>query len=101
MKLKLAGLALLLITGTAFAANESRWKDVGWYVLSYGEVSEEETGWRELTGGPFAAEAACNAEAERQDQADTDYMIMYRCKHLEKPPRPAKAGGIEIWVPAN
>ena len=56
MKLRLAVLALLLATGTAAAAGKSQWAAVGWYVLTYGEVSEEQTGWLELTGGPYATE---------------------------------------------
>jgi hypothetical protein len=101
MKLRLAVLALLLTTGTASAANESRWTSVGWYVLAYGLVSDEEEGWLELTGGLYSVETACKAEADRQNLNKADYMILHSCKHLQKPPRPARGGGIEIWVPAN
>jgi len=101
MKLRLAALALFLTAGTASTASERRWTGVGWYVLTYGEVSEDKTGWLELTGGPYAAETACDVEAKRQDAADADYMILYSCKHLDRPPRPTSAGGIEIWIPAN
>ena len=101
MKLRLGVLALLLATGTASTAEESQWAGVGWYVLTYGEVSEEKTGWLELTGGPYAAETACEVEANRQDLADADYMITYNCRHLEKPPQPTSVGGIAIWVPAS
>ena len=101
MKRKLTALALLLAAGTASVAAGPQWTSVGWYVLTFGEVTEKKTGWLELTGGPFAAETDCKVEASRQDQADADYMIMYSCKHLDRPPRPTSAGGIEIWVPAE
>lgn len=100
MYLRLAALALLIYP-VSLSAAETQWTSVGWYVLSYGEVLDGETGWLELTGGPFSDEAACKAEADRQNQNEADYMILHMCRHLQKPPRPTSGGGIEIWIPAN
>jgi hypothetical protein len=100
MYLKLAASILLLAPAAAFGAIEIQWTRVGWYVLSYGEVSEEKTGWLELTSGPYSVKSACEAEAVRQDLNDKEYDV-HLCRHLLKPPRPTSDGGIAIWIPAD
>ena len=97
MNLRLAAMAMLL-AGAPASATKAHWTGIGWYVLAYGEVSDDATGWLALTAGPYPTEPVCKTEAERRNSNKDDYMVLYSCRHLHKPPRPNKAGGISIWV---
>jgi len=97
MNFKLAAVALLFASVSASAAQAIQWTGAGWYVLAYGPVSDELTGWLELSAGPYPDAAACKSEEDRQNQAETEYMVLHMCRNVQKPPKPTLAGGIAIW----
>jgi hypothetical protein len=94
-----ASALLLLAANPASGGTKIPWNSVGWYAISFGFGEDEEPGWLEVAAGPYPEERVCKIEADRRTAAEEDYMIVYFCKHLDRPPKPAGNGKIMIWIP--
>ncbi|HEX8215319.1 MAG TPA: hypothetical protein VF582_07610 [Allosphingosinicella sp.] len=103
MKRYLSALALLALSVAApLEAAAISWTGVGWYAVKVGFSEDEEDGepgYLELSAGPYSQESACQAEADRRTAAEAEYMVMYFCRHVDRPPKPTGKGKILIWSP--